>query len=188
MSESNKSYVIYSPNESEAMNRAGFWSNEFGWTTFDEATRFSQQDTQTVSLPDSTGTDARWMLWEEANVSYGGPVPEVVTVRLTLDVTYALNGENATEMGICLRKMCERAIGEGMLTGETDAEVEEYSMDVVIQPKSLSEDELASFMQQRIENGDLELEDIPIRLARYGLMEPNAFVDEMLERMHLARE
>jgi hypothetical protein len=29
----------------------------------------------------------------------------------------------------------------------------------------------ASFMLQRIENSDLALEDIPVRLARYGLME-----------------
>lgn len=112
---------------------------------------------------------------------------ETVTVRLTLDVTYALNGENATEMVSRLRKMCERAIGEGMLTGETDAEVEEYSMDAGIQAEPLSEDELASFMLQRIENGDLGLEDIPVHLARYGLMEPNAFVDEMRERMGLAK-
>jgi hypothetical protein len=43
-------------------------------------------------------------------------------------------------------------------------------------------------MLQRIETGDLALEDIPVRLARYGLMEPNAFVDEMRERMELAQE
>lgn len=36
-----------------------------------------------------------------------------------------------------LLKMCELAIGEGMLTGETDAEVEEYSMDVVLKPPML---------------------------------------------------
>lgn len=141
-----------------------------------------------MNLPVSTGADAKWALWEEANASYGAPVSETVTVRLTLDVAYSLNGENATEMVSRLRKMCERAIGEGMLTGETDAEVEEYSMDAVIQPEPLSEDELASFMLQRIENGDLALEDIPVRLARYGLMEPNAFVDEMRERMELAKE
>lgn len=33
----------------------------------------------------------------------------------------------------------------------------------------------------------LALEDIPVRLAQYGLMEPNAFVDEMLECMELAK-
>ncbi len=113
---------------------------------------------------------------------------ETIKVRLTLDVTYDLNGENATEMVGRLRRMCERAIGEGMLTGETDAEVDKYSMDAVIQPEPLSEAELANFMLQRIENGDLALEDIPVRLARYGLMEPNTFVDEMRERMELAQE
>lgn len=43
---------------------------------------------------------------------------ETIKVHLTLDVTYDLNGENATEMLGRLRRMCERAIGEGMLTGE----------------------------------------------------------------------
>lgn len=62
------------------------------------------------------------------------PHTEIVKVRLTLDVTYSLNGENATEMVGRLERMCERAIGEGMLTGETDAEVEEHSMFAVILP------------------------------------------------------
>ncbi len=114
--------------------------------------------------------------------------PRTVKVRLTLDVTYTLNGETAADMARRLRRMCERAVGEGMLTGETDAEVEDYSLDAAIQPEPLSEDALANFMLQRIENGDLALEDIPVRLARYGLMEPGAFVDEMRERMELAEE
>lgn len=109
--------------------------------------------------------------------------PQTVAVRLTIDVVYSVNGEDPTEMTDNLRRNCERAIGEGMLTGETDAEVEEYSMDAVIQPEPLSEDELADFMLQRIENCDLSLEDIQVRLARYGLMEPNAFIAEMRERM-----
>ena len=108
-----------------------------------------------------------------------------VTLRLTLDITYDLKGENAGEMAKNLRRMCERAIGEGMLTGESDAEVEEDSMEVVIQPEELTEDELADFMRQRIERNDLALEDIPVRLARYGLMERHAFVSEMRERMEL---
>ncbi len=107
-------------------------------------------------------------------------------MRLTLNITYDLNGENAVEMVSHLRKMCERAIGEGMLTGETDAEVEEYSMDAVIHPEPLSEEELADFMRRRIENSQIDPEDIPIRLARYGLMERDAFIDEMRERMESA--
>jgi hypothetical protein len=53
-------------------------------------------------------------------------------VRLTLDVTYSLNGENAQDMVWRLERMCERAIGEGMLTGETAAEVDTVSMDVIV--------------------------------------------------------
>ncbi|MUI72518.1 hypothetical protein GNQ44_33390 [Pseudomonas aeruginosa] len=45
------------------------------------------------------------------------------------------------------------------------------------------ETEIASFMRQRIEDGNLGAEDIPVRLARYGLMVPEAFVSEMRERM-----
>lgn len=91
----------------------------------------------------SMGARIASVLWREgceagaAAIRAQLPASETVTVRLTLDVTYSLNGENATEMVSLLRKMCERAIGEGMLTGESDAEVEECSMHAVIQPKPL---------------------------------------------------
>jgi len=55
-----------------------------------------------------------------------------VTARLTLDVTYLLNGEAAPEMLARLRAMCERAIGEGLLTGDTNAEVDTYAVSVVM--------------------------------------------------------
>lgn len=119
----------------------------------------------------------------ETNLRALLPQPEKVQLRLTLDVTYDLNGENATEMVSRLRKMCERAIGEGMLTGSSDAEVDEYSMDVEIMPEVLPKEAIADLMLQRIESGDLALEDIPDRLAQYGLMEPQAFLAEMRERL-----
>ena len=55
---------------------------------------------------------------------------ESASVRLTLDVSYTLNGESLDDMVERLRRMCERAIGEGMLTGDTPAEVESYSIEV----------------------------------------------------------
>lgn len=109
-------------------------------------------------------------------------------IRLTLDVTFLLNGENLEEMSNRLRRMVERAVGEGLLTGETAAEVEKYSMEVTVAPEPLTEDELADFMLRRIENGSIGVEDIPVRLARYGLMEPAAFVSEMRERMEMAKD
>lgn len=113
--------------------------------------------------------------------------PEKLQVRLTMDVTYCLNGENSIEMTSNLRKMCERAIGEGLLTGETDAEVDNCSVSVAIQPDPLSESELADFMLERIESGELHLEHIPDLMARYGLMEPIDFTNEMRERIALSK-
>ena len=108
---------------------------------------------------------------------------DTMRVALTLDVTYSRNGVPAGELLDLLRRMCERAIGEGGLTGCSSAEVEEYALDVVQVDAELTEDELADYMIQRIDSGDLALEDIPVRLARYGLMKPAAFVNEMAERM-----
>ncbi|EIK52057.1 hypothetical protein YO5_00565 [Stutzerimonas stutzeri TS44] len=116
--------------------------------------------------------------------------PETVNARLTLDVTYLLNGEAALEMLARLQRMCEHAIGEGLLTGETAAEVDTWSLDVSrvssAADREALEAEIATFMQQRIEDGNLGAEDIPVRLARYGLMAPQAFADEMRERMGMA--
>ncbi|EMQ8858225.1 hypothetical protein MML34_000462 [Pseudomonas aeruginosa] len=114
--------------------------------------------------------------------------PVVVNARLTLDVAYILNGEVAGDLVARLYMMCERAIGNGLLTGDTAAEVEEYALDVSLPREPLSEGEIAAFMRQRIEDGNLAAEDIPVRLARYGLMASDAFVAEMRERMDMTDE
>lgn len=111
-----------------------------------------------------------------------------VKVRLTLDVAYVLNGEVAGDLVARLYLMCERAVGNGLLTGDTVAEVEEYAIDVSLPREPLPEDEIADFLRQRIEDGTLAAEDIPVRLARYGLMAPDAFVAEMRERMEMAAD
>lgn len=48
------------------------------------------------------------------------------------------------------------------------------------------EEKITAFMADRIENGQLDLEDIPLRLARYGLQHRQSFIDEMNERMAMA--
>ncbi len=82
--------------------------------------------------------------------------------------------------------MCVRAIDHGLLTADTDATVEAYSIDAARVEKPLTEEEVADWMRQRIESGQLHPEDIALRLARYGLMEVPAFVAEMRERMEMA--
>ena len=177
-------YVLFSQEElSKSDDSAGFWSDANGWTTLADATVYYDEDVKESRLP--LLSDARWVLMEDAEARYGAS--NVAKMRLILDVTYNLNGENAVEMASNLRKMCNRAIGEGMLTGEADAEVDESDIRVMILPEPLKEDAIAEFMRQRIESGDLALEDIPNRLASYGLMEPQEFVIEVQERMKSAQ-
>ena len=114
-------------------------------------------------------------------------LPESVNVRLTLDMTYVLNGEDRDNVLIRLHKRCERAIEDGLFTGGKDAKVDTWWIDIDTPPSKAEsaalEVEIASYMRQRIEDGNLDAEDLPARLARYGLMAPEAFVYEMRERM-----
>lgn len=114
--------------------------------------------------------------------------PETVKLRLTFEVEYAPHGVSVDTLRESLLQMCNHAITNGMITGDTEAEVENYKMTAVEVDDGLSEEEVASFMLRRIENGDLDLEDISVRLARFGLMEAPAFIAEMRERMEMAKE
>lgn len=114
------------------------------------------------------------------------PGSDALSVRVMLNVTYQLNGEPSTEMVKRLQQMVQHAVGNGMLTGDTAAEVEGYEVNVPIEPDPLAEAEIAWFMQERIREDELSLDDIPARLARYRLMEPDAFISEMRERMEAA--
>lgn len=59
-------WVIYSPSEAKSSDdNAAFWSNDFGWTTFDLATRF---DATTYNLPLSIGNDAAFYTNEYASI------------------------------------------------------------------------------------------------------------------------
>jgi len=57
-----------------------------------------------------------------------------VTLKLSLTVGYELNGTNKNELFYCLRKIGDLAVGDGLMTGDTEAEVErwEYTVDEVM--------------------------------------------------------
>lgn len=50
------------------------------------------------------------------------------------------------------------------------------------------QDRIAEYFKNRLNDGDLTLEDIPVLMARYGLMLPAEFSDEMDERINLSQE
>jgi len=107
-----------------------------------------------------------------------------VKLRLVLDVTYLPNGVPTFALVNALEAMIHRTIHKGGLTGDTpEAEIETHEYKVIEMPEPLNEEALTNFMLQRIENGNLDLGDIPARLASYGLMEPQNFIAEMRERM-----
>jgi hypothetical protein len=61
--------------------------------------------------------------------------PEATAIlEFKLTVTYSLNSESPKAMRENLLMMANQAIGNGMLTGSTAAEVDEYSMQVVMLP------------------------------------------------------
>jgi hypothetical protein len=93
---------------------------------------------QNVTLPDGTVLTKAWVVLTS-------PVSEQANVRLTLDVTYALNGMTTEELVGRLHKQLERAIGEGLLTGETPAEVDQYMLDTITLPCPAVEKALCRF-------------------------------------------
>ena len=105
-----------------------------------------------------------------------------VTMMLHLEVSYKLNGHSPDAMKANLEQMVGSAIGDGMLTGSTAAEVNAHKFRVH-QVTDLDEDELTEFISDRCENGAFSIEDLPRRLARYGMMPPGDFISEMDERM-----
>lgn len=129
------SFVIYSPNEAAVSDGAGFWNNEDGWVEFDEATRFSEDEIRVFSLPISVGGDAKFVEETAARAAYCGPKEvQSARVRLTIDVAYDLSDETAEEMRAFLEHSVRWAIGNGMLSGDTSAEVDEYSVKAELVP------------------------------------------------------
>jgi hypothetical protein len=111
-------------------------------------------------------------------------------LRLVIDVEYNLNGESIEEMRNNLRLLVERAVGEGLLSGDSGyscAEVDRYSADVFHHPE-ISEDEIADYFAAQMEDGHISPSEIAIKLARYGLMDPSQFALEMQERIEMAKE
>lgn len=173
-------FVIYSRSESDA-TEAGFWSNKDGWVDFTQADVFSEVEKAAFSLPHSAGMDAVWMPRFEAEKLYSTAAP--VSFQVKADFSLYLRGVSPEEMQDRLQNVIEKAFENGTITGGTNAEVVRYGVTTHLAPVAASEDEMTNFMKFRLENSEWESDDIPVRLARFGLMDPIDFVNEMRERM-----
>ena len=51
-------FVVYSADEaSKSGDGAGCWSNKIGWTLLEKATRFSEEEIETLNLPITENLD-----------------------------------------------------------------------------------------------------------------------------------
>ncbi|KXS55397.1 MAG: hypothetical protein AWU57_176 [Marinobacter sp. T13-3] len=109
-------------------------------------------------------------------------------ITLDLNVDLDLNGEDIDILADNLKRNVENAIGNGLLTGDaSNAEVEQYRLGVTTDPDH-HEEAITSFFVEQVEDGNMRAAGMPRRLARYGLMAPSDFLDEMRERQAVATE
>lgn len=104
------------------------------------------------------------------------------SITLEVSANIDLNSTTAVELKAHMQAALARAIGDGLLTGFTSAEVEQYSAEVTINRHDTYDDEITRFLQGQIEDGHLDAESMAQRITRYGLMLPSDFIDEMQER------
>ena len=112
--------------------------------------------------------------------------PDLVTLRATIEVRLDAAGVPPQALREQLQRSLERAIGEGALSGHTEATVDEYDLQVTLieQPAAdLDQDELRDWLASQIESGNTSLESLPRQLARYALTDPGAMRLELAERM-----
>lgn len=114
-----------------------------------------------------------------------------IHVRFTLDAIVDTNGESHQTLASHLERSMDQAVGNGAITGSSAAEVSEYSSAVRVlenEAVNLTEDELATYFSTQIENGSMELERIPVMMARLALRDPADVRVEMAERMQMLND
>lgn len=85
-----------------------------------------------INRPENFASEA--IAWADAlqfqqasNVSKN---PDIVTLRLTLDVTYDLKGESITAPRVLLCDLVKHALANGMLSGNTKIEVNDFATEI----------------------------------------------------------
>lgn len=116
------------------------------------------------------------------------PEPSTRT-RIVIDVEYpgglAVSGPDG--LISVLTAQLDSAVGSGLLNGPAgEHPPDTWSariLDVTGGIRPPSEGVIGNWLSSQIEDGNMALEDIPQRMERYGLMDPQDFLAEMQERM-----
>jgi len=109
-----------------------------------------------------------------------------VHVRVLIDVRYISNGVDGDDISDTVKRLIERAIGNGALTGDSPVEVDEHELTVrLISPEADAVDEksVGDWLQARVDSGNLNPEEMIDMMARYALEESDAMREEFAERL-----
>jgi hypothetical protein len=105
-----------------------------------------------------------------------------VRLRIVIDVEYKPTERPVSQIVEDLEIAVKSAIVDDGLLTTGILSIDSHQVAIKEAIGDMDEDDLTTLMSDRIESGDLAVEDIPNRLARYGLMDPVDFVNEMVER------
>lgn len=109
-------------------------------------------------------------------------------VRFTLDAVIKAEGENHEYLAQRLNSAFGQAIGNGAITGDSAATVEEFSAKTTLlstEAAALDEDDVTKWLASQIEDGNMDVERLPLLMARYALTDPAEMRSELAERMGL---
>lgn len=106
---------------------------------------------------------------------------DVGRVKITLDVSYRLNGASLNEVIEHLNNEVGRAIGMGLLYyGFAPVEVPQYALTITPVGPAVREPDARGYLNRLLDAGSLTNDDISHQMVRFGLMEPEAFSAELL--------
>lgn len=181
-------FVVWAPSEeSEAGAADGFWNEMDGWGSFDRATVYSGFDRDDGLSLMSAGGDHQWVLYEKALQMVRDDAEGPKTrLRIVLDVSYDLEGMTPEELQALVTRNLEHAIGNGLLTGDCPALVDEWDLKVSSvsdEAASLDQEEVADWIAGQVESGSVNPEQIPAMLARYALTDSTEMREELAVRM-----
>jgi hypothetical protein len=142
-------------------------------------------DFKVVFAPDGTVAEA---YATSQNGERIGSRPQLVHARVTVDVVYDPAGESEKDLQRTLEFIGPHLTGNGLLSGDGPATVASHIFKVaVLSPEAaaLTEGGVEQWIKGLIESGNMDLERLPLLMARYALTDPAQMREELAERMGL---